>query len=227
MSKKDFQNGYALGLMSNGKAQGKSDSYIFWENYQDKGNRVDYASAFGGVGWNNETFKPRYDIKPTNSYMIFNGSKINGDLVEILAELGVTLDTSKATTTGYMFQASLFTRIGTVDVTSSTNSTQTDSMCRNCANLVRFEKLVINENTKFSANTFNGCTALEYIGFEGAIANSLSLASSPLLNADCVQGIIDHLATVTTAQTLTLHSGVAVSDEQKTAIQGKGWTLVQ
>ena len=215
---------------------GDGGANVFWNAYQDNGNRVDYLTAFAGVGWNEDVFKPRYDIKPTNAYMLFSASKINGDLVEILAKQGVVLDTSKATNTQYLFSNSLFTRIGVVDVTSSTNSTQTDAMCRSCTNLTRFEKLVVNEKTKFATNTFNGCSALEYVGFAGVgetdtpmpvISNSLYLQHSPLLNAECVQGIIAHLATVATAQTLTLHPSVVVSDAQKSEISSKGWTLVQ
>lgn len=200
----------------------------FWDVYQDNGNRTDYAQGFAGVGWKDEIFKPKYDIRPTNAYMLFQNAQIEGDLVSILSSLGVVLDTSKATNTMYMFAGCTnITRIGVIDFTASVNSVATDSFARGCTNLQRIEKFVINANTKFAANTFNACPALQYIGFEGAISNSIYLQYSPLLTAECIQGIIDHLATVTTAQTITLHASIVLSDEQKTTISNKGWTLVQ
>lgn len=228
MSKTDFQNGFALGLISNGKAQGKDDSDIFWDKYQNKGNREDYSTAFGGVGWNNQTFKPKYDIQTTNAYMMFRNTAIEGDLVEILENLDVKIDFSKATNTAYAFNgAKKITRIGVFDLTGSTTTTKGDNTFMNCTSLIRIEKIVVNDTTNFSANFLRGCSALEYVGFEGAIANSLAITDSPSLSVECVQGIIDHLATVTTAQTLTLHADVVLSDEQKTQISNKGWTLVQ
>jgi hypothetical protein len=47
------------------------------------------------------------------------------------------------------------------------------------------------------------------------------------LTAESIQSIIDGLATVTTAQTLTLHKNIVLTDEQKATINAKGWTLAQ
>lgn len=47
------------------------------------------------------------------------------------------------------------------------------------------------------------------------------------LSAESIHSIIDGLATVTTAQTLTLNSAIVLTDEQKATIKSKGWTLVQ
>jgi hypothetical protein len=55
----------------------------------------------------------------------------------------------------------------------------------------------------------------------------MSLAQSSKLTSESVQSIINGLATVTTAQTLTLNKAIALTDEQKATIQTKGWTLVQ
>ena len=207
---------------------GDGGTNVFWNAYQDNGNRVDYSTAFGGVGWNNDIFKPRYNMQPTNAYMMFRNTAIEGDLVEILGNLGITLSFSKATNTTYAFNgAKRITRIGVFDLTGSTTTTKGDNTFMNCTSLVRIEKIVVNEDTNYGTNFIRNCTALEYVGFEGVIANSLAIKESPKLNADCINGIIDHLATVTTAQTLTLHASVVLSEAQKTAINNKGWTLVQ
>lgn len=50
---------------------------------------------------------------------------------------------------------------------------------------------------------------------------------SPVLSAESIQSVIDGLATVTTAQTLTLHADVKakLTDDQKKAISNKNWNL--
>lgn len=75
---------------------------------------------------------------------------------------------------------------------------------------------------------FEKCYKLTYIRFVAATIHwSISFADSPLLSAESVQSIIDGLATVTTAQTITFHKNIALTDAQKQTINEKGWTLVQ
>lgn len=77
-------------------------------------------------------------------------------------------------------------------------------------------------------NLFGYCEALEEVRFKAnSIKFSISFANSSKLSAESVQSIIDGLATVETAQTLTLHSSIVLTDEQKATIESKGWTLVQ
>lgn len=78
------------------------------------------------------------------------------------------------------------------------------------------------------ANMFSSCGSLEDVTFEpNTLSISISLAQSSKLTSESIQSIIDGLATVTTAQTLTLSNQIALTDEQKTTIKTKGWTLVQ
>lgn len=90
--------------------------------------------------------------------------------------------------------------IGAVDFSSATNVT---NMFANCNNL---------EEVRFAPNT---------------LSLSISLVNSSKLSAESVQSIIDGLATVDTAQTLTLNKAIALTDEQKATINAKGWTLAQ
>ena len=79
-----------------------------------------------------------------------------------------------------------------------------------------------------TSNCFNNCKSLEKIKVvPQSIKVPLSFAWSPLLSAESVQSIIDGLATVSTAQTITFHKDIALTDEQKQTINDKGWTLVQ
>ena len=92
---------------------------------------------------------------------------------------------------------------------------------------------IINCVLDFSESTnvgsmFKGCTALEEVRFkQNSLSLSISVAQSSKLSATSIQSIIDGLATVETAQTLTLHKNIVVSDEQKATISSKGWTLAQ
>ena len=84
-------------------------------------------------------------------------------------------------------------------------------------------------NATAIGNAFLGCTGLQKISFaKGCIKISVSLASCSKLDNDSIQSIIDGLATVETAQTLTLHSvvGAKLTDAQKATITAKNWTLV-
>ena len=77
-------------------------------------------------------------------------------------------------------------------------------------------------------NSFLNCRALEEVRFKAnSIKQSINLSSSTKLSTTSVQSIIDGLATVETAQTLTLHRSIVLTDEHKAQISSKNWTLVQ
>ena len=77
-------------------------------------------------------------------------------------------------------------------------------------------------------NMFDYCNSLEEMRFEpNTLSLSISLPNSSKLTSESIQSIIDGLATVTTAQTLTLHKNIVLTDEQKATINAKGWTLAQ
>lgn len=79
-----------------------------------------------------------------------------------------------------------------------------------------------------NVNGFGQCGSLEEITFESdTLSLSISLANSSNLTSESIQSIINGLATVTTAQTLTLNKAIVLTDVQKKTIQDKGWTLVQ
>ena len=62
---------------------------------------------------------------------------------------------------------------------------------------------------------------------EKSIKASIAFAQSSLLSDESIQSIIDGLATVETAQTLTLHADVKakLTDEQIAQITIKNWSL--
>lgn len=76
--------------------------------------------------------------------------------------------------------------------------------------------------------TFRYSHSIKELRFvKNSIHISISFESQWQLSAESVQSIIDGLATVTTAQTITFHKNIALTDEQKQTINEKGWTLVQ
>ena len=88
------------------------------------------------------------------------------------------------------------------------------------------EPLDISQVT-YTTNAF-ACTELKEIRFvSGSIKLSLNFSNCSKLSAESIQSIIDGLATITTAQTLTLNSAIILTDEQKATITAKGWTLEQ
>lgn len=168
-----------------GYQKGKSED-VFMDEYQDYGNRTDYATGFAGVGWDENSFKPEYDIVPTNAYMMFRACAFSSSIPRWLEETcgGVKLDFSKATNTQYLFQASSISEIGVVDVSGSTNNVPLDNAFAQCRNLKKIEKIVLKTGNLGEFNgTFTNCTSLESITFEGVIRkNGLNLQQCPLDN---------------------------------------------
>lgn len=185
---------------------GLSDTYDnFWDAYQQNGERTQYNSAFAGVGWNNKTFKPKYDIKPLNAYQMFRDSEIEGDLVEILKENGVILDTSNSTNFNYTFQlCEKITHIGVIDLRGATQVL--DSTFLSAKNLVTIDKLCFTESIRPSDATFRGLEALENIEIEGIIGYSFNFRDSKKLSAASVGNIVGHLSPTVLGQTASFAS---------------------
>ena len=64
------------GGSSDGKfEEGRKAEYdMFWDNFQDYGNRTFYNYGFAShFGWNETNFKPKYDVKPLEANYIFYG----------------------------------------------------------------------------------------------------------------------------------------------------------
>lgn len=88
------------------------------------------------------------------------------------------------------------------------------------------EPLDISQVTN-TANAFVCAELIEIRFVSGTIKLSLNFSNCSKLSAESIQSIIDGLATVTTAQTLTLNSAIILTDAQKATITAKGWTLAQ
>ena len=205
-----------------GQAQGGADSYYdtFWDAYQQNGSTTGVSYMFAGLGWTDETFKPKYSLARayTANYM-FAGTGITdiSHLPRMTVRYGI----------GHMFfNSTAIAHVGEIYV-DSTSLTLT-SMFQGATALHTIDKLTVQSGNNYT-NAFSNCTSLANITFDGVIGNAISFANSSLLTDASVQSIIDHLEDLTgkTAQKLTLHATVGgkLTQEQKDAVSAKNWTL--
>ena len=156
----------------------------FWDNYQQNGERTDHQLAFGGIGWNKDTFKPKYDIKPGSAYMMFryfNNISTNEpiDLVEHLNNLGVDLDFSNSASGGYEFQYAKISRVGIVNLSKRAHIENTFT---NNSHLETIEELVFKSNgSQIWYTPFTGCSKLKNVNsVQGKIGRTANLSPCPL-----------------------------------------------
>lgn len=98
--------------------------------------------------------------------------------------------------------------------------------CFHNSEIVTIRKITVVAATGYT-NTFYNCQDLKNITFGGTIGQDISFANSKYLTAESIQNIIDHLATVTSAKTLTFHATVAgkLTEEQLLQIANKNWQV--
>lgn len=211
-------------ILSGTNTGGKNWYDTFWDAFQDYGNRKDYDQAF--IMWNDEAFKPKYDIIIKGyGAGAFRKSKIT-DLKGILEKLGVKLDTSENTTLLQMFQDSTITHIPEINATKSTNNNYTFPI----DSLLTIDKLIVSETTPYGSSTFM-CKNLESIIFEGVIGqNGLDLSKCTKLSRESLISVINCLkdySRTSTTYTCTLGTTnlAKLTDAEKVVATQKGWTL--
>lgn len=215
---------------------GKQAEYdAFWDVFQQKGISKGYNYNFSGNGWNDNTFRPKYDIKPTQCHNMFNSSAIE-DLAGVLAECGVVLDLS--TVTGRCDNMFAYaTKLLTVPELDLRNAVYANGvlngMFQSCSKLHTIECIKLKEDgtTNWGSNVFSNCSALENLSFSGAIGqNGLDLHWSTKLTHDSLMSIINALQTKTSG-TWTVTLGTTnlanpdLTDAEKAIATQKGWTL--
>ena len=166
---------YERGIQAGRKAEHDE----FWNSYQLNGTRTNYRYAFNFSGWTEDNFKPKYDVIADGEItQMFNNSNINADLVEICEKQGIVMDFSKITQFEYVFQNSKFTRVGVIDAGKATKFV---SVFYGATKLVTIDKIIISSKCTNMSTSFNNCTALENVRFEGTISqNGLNMKWSPL-----------------------------------------------
>lgn len=154
-----YDEGFADGK-TEGIEEGKQAEYDrFWDAFQENGERTNYNYVFAGKGWNNDTFKPKYPIRPINGANMFQASNITGDLRDYCV-----LDTSRATALGSFIYGAQFSAIGAIDL----NSTHMGQIAYNAPNLEYVEKIIFHPEIKYiGSSVIANCLKLREIRFEG------------------------------------------------------------
>ena len=201
-AKADIDAVYEAGKAS---GSGSGDSYYdeFWDVYQENGNRNQYIYAFCGLGWNDETFNPKYKVNCGNNTMyMFAGTRIEN------------LDTSKLNTSYVVRFSNMFAGNTTVTTTKHiigifdmSSATQIDYIFNYCTRLEVIDLLKFPSNpTQITGatNAFQKCEKLREIRIDGVIGVGLDFKWSVDLSADSLKSIVEHLSDSVTGQTLTL-----------------------
>ena len=204
------------------------DGILSGQNWQNK---------FTGSSWNDNTFYPHKDIKPTGTANnLFSLCEIT-DLVGRLRECGAVLDTSGITVrTDRMFSyATKLTTVPYLDVRNGNYAAgQLNGMFEYCYKLKTIEGIQIADDgsTKLGSGIFTRCDSLENVTFFGTIGGQdhVVFSYSPLLTHDSILGVLNALKDLTvegTTQTLTLGATnlAKLTDGEKSIATEKGWTL--
>ena len=176
------------------------------------GARVDYTKAFQSGFFNDETFRPIYDIRPTKaSYMFayqgYDSKEYITDLAARFEEAGVVLDTSQCTDFSYMFYvANKITRIPAISLESATG---VSALFTHCNKLETIDCLILKEDGSNTFTTdswgapFYNCFELKNITIQGKFGWTISFSACPLTKASIIS-IVTALLDTASGKTLTL-----------------------
>jgi hypothetical protein len=208
----------------------KSEYDRFWDNFQENGNRTVYGNAFGSI-WSGEIFKPKYDIRPTQAYMMFHNNMaryiIIDDFVQLCEDLGIVFDTSNCGNFQYAFSTLGTKRLGVLNLSKATSL---NNLFYSNYHIQTIDEIISSESTPYNSTTFEGATSLTNIKFSGVIARDLNFSKNTKLTVASINSAISCLKDLTgTGTTLTLTLGTTnlakLSDSEKAVATQKGWTL--
>ena len=185
-----------------GEKAGKKTAYDeFWDSYQESGTRTDYVAGFGGRGWNDKTFKPKYDITPIYAENLFQNAQIS-NLKQALIDCGVELDMSNVYQAQYFLRSSTITVMPKIDTTGMKNIT---SLLSYASSLTTITKLILKDDgSQVASNTFAGATKLVTMIVEGTIGQNFDLSPCTKLSKESITSVINALSSTTTSMKLTL-----------------------
>ena len=199
----------------------------FWDAYQNYGNRTNYYVAFysGERGmWNNDNFKPKYPIKPTNANNMLANTAIVGDLT-LLADIDFSDATNVPSALAYN---PYITRIGVCDLRKTQENGT--SLFAYCERLVTVDKVIFKDDgtqhaiaSGFAATQ---CYNLKNIAFEGKANFDVNFKDSPLSKAS-ITSVINTLYEGSTGKTLTLKLSAVNTAFETSSGAGDGSTSAE
>ena len=200
------ENGMADQVDEVFEAGKKSEYDEFWDSYQLEENgdlRSNSNSLFAGFGWTKTTFKPKYDIYPTNANNMFaNASCAYMDLTEILQNLGVKLDLSRCTTATNFCQYTSCSRMPELDCRAMDYIGSMFSY----ATIKIIDKLILREDGSQRLNyPIKECQNLVSVTIEGIIgSNGMNMIKCNKLDKNSNISIINALSPTTSDLIATL-----------------------
>ena len=208
----NIPNVYNKGV-ADGVADGRQAEYDeFWDAFQQNGNRTDYHFGFSGKGWRDETFKPKYDIVVRGgdsmfawfNYMMSTTPAF--DMKGYLEERGLKLDFSQNTASAYrpFFYANI-SRLGVLNVSKTLSLA---AFFQN-AEISSVDSFITSEEQDMTT-TFDGCTNLKDISFDGIVGQKLNMKSCPLSKAS-IASVVNALSGTASGMTVTFKES-AVTD---------------
>lgn len=233
--------------VSEGYEQGKTDGITegigqgkqianneLWANALDEKQNDIWQYRFAGASWNDETFRPTQDIKP--SYYADHAFYMSGitDLVGCLEKNNVKFDTSKATARAdSMFAWSTkLTRVPYLDFSNANTTSGITSLFQQCTSLHTVEGLNVGNREDLNfASAFQNCYELVNITIDGVIASSnFNVGKSTKLSKASITSIINALSLTKSGYPITLSKDAVnnafSTEEWNTLIATKtNWTI--
>ena len=211
----------------------KSEYDAFWDEFQQNGNRTDYKYAFGGCGWNADTFKPKYKIAPTVAYDSFRDFNNNAHGDEIVMDMSnIEIDFSNITDATNIFNSAfiknLFCDFGNVTTAYYALGSAHGGFCDNIT--IRISEKCTNLSYMFA---YQGASETLVFTEDSVIAANLNVRWSTKLNRRSIESIVNALSTTTTGLSVTLSStavtnafGSVDNVEWKALVESKpNWTI--
>ena len=224
-SKKVSMNFHGDGIFDAGK---KAEWDMFWDSFQENGNRTAYAYAF--MRWGKACFKPKHPMLPTACNQMFQNAFTDEptNLVDALG--GVELDTSNSASFTNMYGYSGVTETPSLSTVSANTLQQ---VYNNAKSWVTGEIVLRDDGSQTFDRAFASCTGLQNLVIRGKIGqNGFNVQWSNDLTHDSLMSIINALddKSEDTGGTWTVTIGTTnyakLTDEDIDIARNKGWTVV-
>ena len=150
------------------------------------------------------------------------------DVRGALERQGVTLDTSRSTSLGSIFQECSVQIVPTI---STVSCTALANLFAHSASLRTVERIILRETgDQTFSNAFLNCSALEEIRFAGIIGTNIAFAQSANLSRTSIESVMTALSDTVTGQTVIFSKAAveaAFSAEEWAAIVATrpNWTV--
>ena len=211
---------------------GQKDSYdAFWDKFQEEGRRKNYSVGFGGLGWNDETLRPKYPIRGNQVAYMFYSSGVR-DFRKLVNDGQFVIDWSvpNLTSMGSMFSQS-YSLISCPAIGNDLIKS-CSSIFHKCGNLIEVDYIHVKSSPmpcSFNA-AFNFCEKLKKIKFSpNFYPQKLDLSFSPLLTHESIVGILEALCYLPGESERIKFGSINLSkltDAERAIATKKGWTLV-